>query len=251
MLILENDTFRLHALDGYIATLYLVEYPEKMLLLDGGCRCDADTVLTYIKQINRSIDDLKLIVITHPHPDHSGGAPRLQTLYNIPIAASLGINDWYRGLSGWLTQQTDILLTYYVARKKKRPWKDLRFPRSISIDYPIVAGKSLPLFPDWQLLATPGHTTTDCSLVHKTESVVYLADLLIGLGSRYHPPYPIADPTQYRASLDSISAKDMTYCLLAHHGLHTIDRSTFEQVKSTVSDRPKNHRNSIRAWFRY
>jgi len=147
-------------------------------------------------------------------------------------------------------EDSDRLLTYYVARKKNRPWKDLRFPRSISIDYPIVAGNSLPLFPDWQLLATPGHTTTDCSVVHKNESVAYLADLLIGLGSRYHPPYPIADPTEYRKSLQRVKHLHLHHLLLAHHQKHHLPEDIWDTLIHQISDTPKTHINSIRNWLR-
>jgi len=246
MIILENTTFKVHAIKGYIATLYLVEYTDRLLLLDGGCRCDAHTIVLYIQSIERTIKELQLIVVTHPHPDHSGGAPILQKQYNIPIAASPQINEWYTGISGWLTQQVDILLTYYVARKKKQPWKSLFFPRHIHIDHPIIEYCSeLPGFPDWNVIPTPGHTSTDTSVYHKQESIAYIADLIIGLGTRYKSPYPISKPTLYKKSLEDIRDLSFEHCLLAHHGTHFISADTFNQVIDSVSPTPKNHKNSI------
>ncbi len=64
----------IHTLEGYIQNIYLVEYPDKLMLLDGCCRADVDTVFDYItEQLKRPITDLKLIVVTHMHPDHIGG----------------------------------------------------------------------------------------------------------------------------------------------------------------------------------
>ena len=244
-MILETNTFNIHAIEGYIETLYLVEYPDKLMLLDGGCRCDTQTVVQCIESIGRQIGELKLIVVTHPHPDHSGAAPVLQRQYNIPIAASPMLNEWYRGVSGWITQQVDIVLTYYVARKKKKPFKRLAFPRSLHINYPLSDGDVLPFFEDWTFLFSPGHTTVDHSVFHKDTSTAYLADLLIGLGTRYHSPYPIASPEQYRKSLTTMRDKHIKNVLLAHHGLHTVPATTYNAVIDSVSDRPKNHRNSI------
>ncbi len=248
-MILETNTFNIHALEGYIETLYLVEYPNKLLLLDGGCRCDASTVVQFIESIGRTMDDLKLIVVTHPHPDHSGAAPVLQRQYKIPIAASPMLNDWYRGISGWITQQVDIVLTYYVARKKKKPFKRLAFPRFIQIDHPLSSEDPLPFFEDWTLLFTPGHTTVDHSVFHEESSTAYLADLLIGLGTRYHSPYPIASPNQYRDSLATMRDRQIEHVLLAHHGLHTVPSATYNTLLNAVSDRPKNHRNSLAKIF--
>ena len=111
MIVVEIPSFTIHAIDGYIETLYLVVYPDKLLLLDGGCRCDAKDVVDYIRGLGRTMDELKLIVVTHPHPDHSGAAPTLHRQYGVAIAAIPTINEWYRGLNGWLTQKTDILLS--------------------------------------------------------------------------------------------------------------------------------------------
>ena len=246
MIALETSNFIIHSIDGYIETLYLVVYPTKILLLDGGCRCDAGVVVEYLHNLGRSITDLKLIVITHHHPDHSGAAPVLQRQYDIPIAALPILNNWYAGLNGWLTQKTDIFLTYYVARKKKKRFKHLRFPRIINIDFPLLDGANIPLFDDWQLIFTPGHTTVDCSVYNSAESVAYVADLLIGFRTRYACPYPISDPMLYRQSLQLMKELNPQHILLAHHGRHRISEDTWNTLIDKVSNTPKNHINSIK-----
>ena len=97
MIAVETPNFTIHSIDGYIETLYLVVYSDKLLLLDGGCRCDADDVVDYIRRLGRRMEELKLIVVTHPHPDHSGAAPHLHRLYGTAIAAIPTINEWYSG----------------------------------------------------------------------------------------------------------------------------------------------------------
>ena len=249
MIALETSTFTIHAIDGYIETLYLVVYPTKILLLDGGCRCDADVIVEYLRTLGRSITDLRLIVITHHHPDHSGAAPVLQRQFGIPIAALPIINRWYVGLNGWLTQKTDIFLTYYVARKKKRGFKHLRFPRVLNINFPMNQQTPLPYFDDWQLIFTPGHTTIDCSVHHSEGSIAYVADLLIGYKTRYSTPYPISDPILYRESLRLMKKLNPQHILLAHHGRHHITKGMWDTLIQQTSDQPKNHIQSIRTWF--
>ena len=61
---------RIVRLDGYIQNTYLAIYPDKLLLLDGCCRADVPMVLDYIKNtLHRPITDLKVVVVTHMHPD--------------------------------------------------------------------------------------------------------------------------------------------------------------------------------------
>ena len=40
---------RIVRLEGYIQSTYLAIYPDKIMLLDGGCRADVPMVLNYIK----------------------------------------------------------------------------------------------------------------------------------------------------------------------------------------------------------
>lgn len=66
-------------LDGYIQSTYLAVYPDKIMLLDGGCRPDVAMVLDYIKTIlQRPITDLKVVVVTHMHPDRRRRGAKIQ-----------------------------------------------------------------------------------------------------------------------------------------------------------------------------
>ncbi len=65
---------KIHTLAGYIQHIYLVEDSNGLLLLDGCSRADVDKVCQFITQtLGRPLSDLKLIVVTHMHPDHAGG----------------------------------------------------------------------------------------------------------------------------------------------------------------------------------
>ena len=128
-----KQPFKIHTIEGYIQSLFLVEYPEKLLLLDSGCRSDVPVVHQFIEEeLGRSIRDLALVVVTHAHPDHSGGAHYYQQRYGIPIAGTHEMNDWYKGISGIFTQFVDIFLTHYVAYKKKKSLQNIWFPRFIN-----------------------------------------------------------------------------------------------------------------------
>lgn len=53
--------------------MYLAEYPDKLMLLDGASRADIPHLKDFIEhQLNRSFTDLKMVVVTHMHPDHAG-----------------------------------------------------------------------------------------------------------------------------------------------------------------------------------
>ena len=125
---------KIHTIKGYIQTTYIIEYPDKILILDSGCRPDYKKILEFVTiQLARGIKDIKLVALSHAHPDHMGGADLLQTKFQIPIAATRETMQWYRGIKGTITYLIDVLLTYYVSyRLKKSIFVNLFFNRTIS-----------------------------------------------------------------------------------------------------------------------
>ena len=89
---------KIHEINGYIQSIYLAEYKDKLLLLDGCCRSDVAVVVDYIENtLNKPLTQLKLVVVTHLHPDHAGGAMVFRNRYKIPICSWDVGRPWYRG----------------------------------------------------------------------------------------------------------------------------------------------------------
>jgi glyoxylase-like metal-dependent hydrolase (beta-lactamase superfamily II) len=233
----------LHSLPGYISTLYLIEYAHGLLLFDSGCLCDVQKIEHYVtQQLNKKMTDIKLIAITHSHPDHIGGAELLQRKWNIPIAANLKALDWYAGTSGKVMYLVDIILTYYVAYKLKRKLNtNLFFKKAFKIDFPLAEMASLPHFSDWKVISTLGHTDSDISFYNETEKLCYVADTLIKLKKGFSRPYPIHHPVEYRQSLKKLAQLPIQKFLLAHSGVHRIETSEIVRVMATVPDSPRTH----------
>jgi len=147
------------------------------MLLDGCCRADVDTVFDYItEQLKRPITDLKLIVVTHMHPDHAGGAHALRKLSGGKIATSNAPGQWYRGIDGFLMHLTDIALAWWVAGRLNKKRHNLWYSRHLDADYYLATDATLPGFDDWQALHSPGHTDRDISLYHIPSERIYIAD---------------------------------------------------------------------------
>ena len=237
---------KIHQIDGYIQTIYLVEYTDKLLLLDSGCSCDVPVVKRFIEEdLGRKILDLKLVVLTHAHPDHSGGAQYYRDLYQCPLAGSKDLNLLYSGLSGRMTHLVDMVLTYYVASKRQAGWKNVVFPRHIELDYILAEGDVLPMFSDWQVLETPGHTLADLSIFHAKSSTAYVADCIIGSRTWYSRPYPIHSPVQYRNSLGRFVELGIQNFLLAHYGEHQIPAEKIQTLIDGVGDDPRKHLQTV------
>jgi glyoxylase-like metal-dependent hydrolase (beta-lactamase superfamily II) len=230
-------------LEGYIQSSYLVVYPDKLLLLDGCCRPDVAVVLDYIQTIlQRPLSDLKVVMVTHMHPDHAGGANKLRKATGCQIVSADKPQQWYAGIGGQLMHLVDTSLAHYVAKRQGRSPKNLWYSAHLHPDVTVRDGDRVPDFDDWQVLETPGHTDRDLSLFHVPSKQVYTADLIIKLRHKFVAPFPIYDPKAYISSLQKIKDLQPTNVLMAHGRELAIDAATFDRL---IVQAPK-HRRTVK-----
>ena len=216
--------FTIHAVDGYIETLYLAVYADKVLLIDSGCRCDTPRVEKVMtRQLNRPMTQIALAVASHAHPDHAGGAHALRKRHTIPVAAPREINRWYAGFFGAIQHKIDIILGYFVSWSLKYPFEMLCFRRHLPMEHPLDDGDTLPGFEDWQVIATPGHTSHDIVLYHAETQTLYAADIILKIGTSYRPPFPVSMKEKMRESLEKIRDLKVSHLLMAHGGVEKIN----------------------------
>ena len=230
-------------LEGYIQSIYLVVYPNKLLLLDGCGRPDVPMVLSYITtMLQRPTSDLKVVMVTHMHPDHAGGAHQLRRATGCQIVSVDKPLQWYHGIGGQLMHLIDTGLAHYVAKRQGRPFKRLWYPAHLQPDKMVQEGDAIPAFADWQVLETPGHTDRDLSLFHLPSRQIYTADLIIKLRHKFVAPFPIYDPKAYIKSLQKVKDLQPSNVMMAHGRELMIDAVTFDML---IKQAPK-HRRTVK-----
>ncbi|NLD46481.1 MAG: MBL fold metallo-hydrolase [Clostridiaceae bacterium] len=69
-----KQEIKVHFIDVGQADSIYIQLPEnKDILIDGGNVSDGSLVVNYLKKQN--VDDIELLIATHPHEDHIGGLP--------------------------------------------------------------------------------------------------------------------------------------------------------------------------------
>ncbi|SHG97675.1 MBL fold metallo-hydrolase [Ferrimonas marina] len=241
---------QLHRFGGYIQTIYLAEYDHGLLLLDGCSRADVGTVLRFIRdKLRRPITDLKLVVVTHMHPDHAGAAGRLKALTGCQIASGEAERHWYSGLDGRLMHLTDVALAQYVATRLKRRRRNIWYPAKLHPDVVLSDGQPLPGFEEWQTVTTHGHTDRDISLHHLPSRRIYVADLMVKVKGRYVPPFPIFHPNRYRESLAKVRELEPHSVILAHGGEVRLTDKEYDHLATLAPRKPKTHWRAVKARF--
>lgn len=237
---------KIHRLQGYIQHIYLVEEPHGLLLLDGCSRADVDKVCQFIAKLGRDITELRCIVVTHMHPDHAGGAHVLRDISGATLVAHPKAKDWYSGVSGRAAHAIDVLLTWWVAGRIGKKKRHIWYSPTLKPDKVVKDGNSLPLFDDWQVVYTPGHTDHDLSIVHSPTRQAYVADLIVKVKGELVPPYPVCHPNQYRRSLQRVADLRLERILCAHVPPLNGTEVEFEAVLAQAPIRPKNHWHSTK-----
>ncbi|MED6317568.1 MBL fold metallo-hydrolase [Psychrobacter sp. KCTC 72983] len=233
-------------LEGYIQSSYLAVYPDKIMLLDGCCRADVPMVLGYIKDtLNRPITDLKVVVVTHMHPDHAGGARKFRQETGCRIISADKKSQWYGGIGGRAMHFVDMNLAYYVARRQGRPFKSLYYSASLKPDITVTDGDFVPEFDEWQVLETPGHTDRDLSLFHLPSRQVYTADLIIKLRHKFVAPFPVYDPKAYKQSLKKIRDLKPSMVMMAHGRERAMSEVEFDAFIAQAPKYPRTIKDTI------
>lgn len=226
--------FSIHEIEGYISSMFLAVYPDKILILDAGCRCDARKIEQYItRKLKRSMSSVKLVVASHAHPDHAGGAPVISRKHGLPVAAPRTINKWYRGPWGCLQHKVDTMLGYHVARVTQKPFENIFYSRYIHVDKPLDDDAILPGFEDWRVIHSPGHTTHDIVLYNESKRLLYAADVALCVNGKFLLPFPVAMEDQMRKTLELLSHLDVETLLMAHGGVMIVQ--TMERISRTLT----------------
>ncbi len=71
-----------------VGRVYLIEDADGLTVIDTGLDLAANQIVRQLQAIGRTAADVKRIVITHAHPDHIGGLPRLKALTGAQVIAS-------------------------------------------------------------------------------------------------------------------------------------------------------------------
>ena len=84
--------------DPFDCNVYLIDGGDEVALVDAGIGRATDELCRNIEASGVGLDRVRYVLLTHAHPDHSGGAAALsEVLPRADIAASAAVADWVGG----------------------------------------------------------------------------------------------------------------------------------------------------------
>jgi glyoxylase-like metal-dependent hydrolase (beta-lactamase superfamily II)/8-oxo-dGTP pyrophosphatase MutT (NUDIX family) len=165
---------------------YLVGETE-MALIDPGSEdpAELESLFTVIGLLERDRRRLKLVLLTHHHPDHVGGVAAVRERYGVPVAAHA------------------------------------ETARHLPVDILLKDGDLVPLAPgvgEWSLRAlhTPGHTRGHLCFLHPRTGSLFTGDHITGGTGTVIIDPPEGDMTAYLRSLERLLGENVETLFPAH-----------------------------------
>ena len=155
---------------------FLIE-DNGLTLIDTGNKNSADKIFTAIKKEGKNPADIKQIILTHCHPDHTGSAAEIKRRLNIPVFAHIEDTTLIeKGIGGrkpmYLSPGIINRIVYNIFIKNA--------PQTIepvNIDEKLKDNDVIPIAGGIHVIHTPGHCAGHIALLIKNEGVLIAADI--------------------------------------------------------------------------
>lgn len=202
MIRLADGVWRIPTAPADMINSFAVSDPDGgVTVVDAGLkyRMARGRLVAGLREIGAAPEDVRRVVITHAHPDHTGG-----------LAGLLALT---RGAEVLAHEREAVYL---------RDGRSPRTSRGRTQTFPKVAVTSefqhdsvLP--GGLRAVHTPGHSPGHTALLHEDSGVLMTGDAVMNLrGVRYAPAFLCTDPDRNRTSADGLADLDFEVAAFAH-----------------------------------
>jgi glyoxylase-like metal-dependent hydrolase (beta-lactamase superfamily II) len=221
-----------HRLGDDIVNFYLVDHPDGLVLIDAGLPGHLSQLRDHLARSGRSLGDIRAVLLTHGHPDHTGLAGPLHRAgaeiwvhrQDAPILA-----DGPRTAMRHAKPERSMLP--YLLRRPAALGTPLHLARKGGFTAPPVPGvRTFDADQRWeevpgrpQAIVLPGHTPGSTAYLLPDRGILFTGDALVthdGLTGHVGPTLVCRgfthDSTAAMAALDRLDALNATVLLPGH-----------------------------------
>jgi glyoxylase-like metal-dependent hydrolase (beta-lactamase superfamily II) len=217
----------IHRIEDGPVNWYLVEADDGVLAVDAGLPASWTSLRHALGAIGRPYGDLRALVLTHAHFDHTGFARRAQAELELPVFCHGADHPIAAHPLRYKTERPPALYAW-------RPTTALLLGRMVAAGalwtkglhelHPLEDGEILDGLPGRpRVVATPGHTLGSVAFHFQDRDTVIVGDALVtrdpytgATGPRLVARAATADAALARASLDAIAATHAKVVLPGH-----------------------------------
>ena len=169
---------------SYLTCSYIVRTRSGLVLVDAGMDSDGADVHAGLRYLNADARDIRAILLTHWHNDHSAGAQALHAECGAPVYYHRGDEPQFtrkagaKGLRGWLSERVPEvgLLVLFKGLLGEAA------PRAVAAQHFVQDGDLV--LDEFEVVATPGHTSGHVSYFYRPEQALFAGDALAVVDGR-------------------------------------------------------------------
>ena len=162
----------------------MVQHDAGITLIDAGMSSNGADVRAGLDYLGAEPRDIRAILLTHWHNDHSAGARAAHDLSAAPVYYHTADEAFFtgktgaRGLRGWISE----LIPEWGVLVLAKGLLGEATPRAVQAQYFVHDGDVL--FDDFLVLETPGHTDGHVAYYYRPESALFAGDALAVIDGR-------------------------------------------------------------------
>lgn len=209
-----------HWIEGVTANTYLI-LGDQTTLIDTGTPGKQENILNYLQNVLKGkLEDIKTIVLTHHHMDHTGSLYELKKITNADVAAYKDDVDIISGEK----PSSDPIYMRFVSRLMAT-FTSYKFIK------PDIGLQENDMVDNYRVIHTPGHTPGSIALYNSDNGVIFVGDTLTYNGNKVGgpPSFLINDREALKKSVKKISDFNPRI-MLSGHGKPLIE-DTSEMIK--------------------
>lgn len=206
--------FEIHPLRGCLGSFHLLyeETKKEAVLIDTGLIGEMPQLGKLLKELGLGFRDIKAILLTHGHLDHTRHLAELTKLTGAPLFAHpleqshIEGTFPYRGssrLCGFMEAVGRAVLRYH----------------SVLVDEPLTPDLELSYWGGLRVIHLPGHTEGHCGFYSKRFGLLFSGDLFASYWFSIHPPPVFLNscPEKMQNSLQQVKTLAPRYIIPNHY----------------------------------
>ena len=177
------------------ARVTLLARDGEALLVDTGLKGSSGAIESALDEIDLSLDQIRRVVLTHYHPDHSGGLSELVAGRKMRVAVHRAEADIIAGGEPLPNPMQNKLLA-----KVTQPVMETLMGDPVPVDDRLDDGDVIPFATEVRVVHLPGHTAGSIALYLPSEKIIIVGDALqYKLAHKLSPPAPNVTQRPYEA----------------------------------------------------
>ncbi len=224
-----DPAYRIYAIRGLVVAFHLLYDANRheAVLIDTGLVGEIPQLAKILRDTDLTWHDIKAILLTHGHLDHTGNLAELKQLTGAPVLA----HPWEQAhIDGTFSYQGASRICGLMENAGR--WA-LRY-RFVTIDEMLMPGMELPYWGGLRVVHLPGHTEGHCGFYSKRFNLLFSGDIFASHWFSVHlpPAFLNSHPEKIKASLEAVKTLQPNLIIPNHYSIldGELHRRRFESL---------------------